>query len=270
MNVINSCHNPIKYMGGVSVIDYYAGLPTIALKGSTNLILDFESGNPLNTNSGTKTTAPTCSLTNTGTTSYFVLDGVNKKFGNGSLSMTSTTETTHSITIPITTSASGGFTQSFWFRYTSTVAYASIFQTNNLNIAGAVVFLGVSFASVPTAISFMGGIVANTTNTLSKDVTLSTYGISANGNWNHVAWSITSGGAVTICINGTNVNWGLSNVAWTSGQDANRYLGGRAMNFYVGYSPANPMKMTGNIDAVRYYNVALSLAEMQSLYNNGC
>ena len=244
---------------------------TVTDPANTNLWLQFENNS---NNSGTMSIAPTATLYNTGTLNS-TYDSTLKASGGYSLKCLANSPSYLSVP-DITFSYKNGATFSIWFYYTS-ISTAYTFLTGIVPNGNN--YYVIDFPTSTTMRFLAGKTPGSTTNyctmIIDNNTFTNTCGITAN-KWNHVAWSISGTsnspytlGTVSVVINGVSVTWtgGLS--SWASSQNTSgNYLTQQTSNdFRLQQTPGyNALGFVGNYDNVRYYNYALSITQMQSIY----
>lgn len=255
----------------------YSSFPSICWTTNTDALVSFTDGQYKNY--GKKLTTPnTVTLVNTN--NVFSFDETNVRFGSHSLKQVINATSENNLSIDnFVMKTTTGFSASFWFRYTSLHAtqQANIFSTdyftNNIINNTAV---GMVISAANEAYIYMGVKKPATSYTVCfQAITLSTYGISNNGAWNHIGYSISTTGVVILVINGTNVAWTGGTVIYLQSQapGANVHLADniKSYNFRVGSKVGMQYcRMNGNVDQLRLYNATLTVAQIQDLYNNRC
>jgi hypothetical protein len=177
-----------------------------------------------------------------------------------------------------------GFSASFWFRYTSLYNNytTNLFGTDNYTENGVLRLISacITYNTITAihSITIWCGAKYNGTSYSSctmSNINGSTYGISNNGAWNHIGYSISTTGVVILVINGTQVAWTGGNVVYlqSQGPGANVHLADniKSYSFCVGSTPyLKVCGVAGNVDQLRLYNATLTVAQIQDLYNNRC
>jgi hypothetical protein len=250
----------------------YSTLTGVLSPSNTNMWLQFENNT---INSGTKSVAPTATLINTGKNDASYNSTI-VKYGSYSLSVPANSESY--VTAPnIQFSQTNGATFSLWFYYVP-------FKTTYVYLFGIVPYNDMYYVvDMPdsTQLRFIAGFNPNTTTYNQMIISGTTFSntCSMNSNkWNHIAWSISGTsnspynlGTVTICINGVNISWTGGLCAWSDNQNGpGKYLTYQTNNdFRLIKNDTSYINISSYLDNARYYNYALTIAEMQSIYNAG-
>lgn len=253
----------------------YLSFPEICWTANTDALISFSNGQYKNY--GKKLAIPN-TVTFANPDNIFSFDANNVKFGNGSLKHTMSTNILNYLRIDnFVMKTTTGFSACCWFRYTNLHATGGlIFGSNLFTYSGRTSSVQIIFTNATTIRVNLGfKYVSNNWTSCYQDFNISTYGISNNGNWNHIGYSISTTGVVTLVVNGTSITWNSGNVIYLypTGSPAYVYLAdnSRAYFFYVGSSNASGNScFEGNTDQLRLYNATLTVQNFQDIYNNGC
>jgi hypothetical protein len=273
MNSFNSICSTIKQYIVTSTL--YDALASICKPANTDVLIDMENGSLPPTNVGTKMSTPYSVYYNNGD-SLFQLDSTNKKFGSYALTtnnVATNVDNTKCGVQNFVLSTTTGFSYSVWFRYTALPAsnFGSILTSDTVSYFGRTSFIGAYFNGTSGQINVQCGWKDLNTN-LIQTTTASTYGVSNNGSWNHLAFSVSNNGTCTLSINGSSNLWTAGTCMYLYSQQANIFLADdiKTYNFYLGRSSSCRYVFNGTTDQMRLYNYTLSVSEMQSIYSAGC